>query len=278
MRLFLLCLTALIAFAANSLLNRAALSGSEIGPAAFQAIRLISGALMLAALVMVRRPAALAVRPDPKGVASLLLYMVGFSYAYVSLQTGTGALILFGGVQVVMFAGAILSGETLPARRWIGTGLGLAGLAILFLPGATAPSPTGAGLMIAAAVGWGIYSLLGKTSDAPLEQTARNFIYAAPIGCLIWGLAPMEMSANSTGVTLAIASGALASGVGYAIWYAVLPKLEASVAAIAQLTVPLIALAGGAAFLGEPLTLRFAIAAILILGGVVLAIMRSGSR
>lgn len=278
MRTLLLCLFALVAFAANSVLNRSALALDQIGPAAFQSIRLISGALTLGLLIAFRDFSALRVRPDWRGVGSLLLYMVGFSFAYVTLDTGTGALILFGGVQITMFAGALFSGERPEMRRWLGSGLGLLGLAILFLPGATAPSLTGALLMIAAALGWGWYSLLGKGSLAPLETTGRNFIYAAPLGLLVWVLAPTELAATQPGIWLAIVSGAIASGLGYAVWYAVLPRIDASLAAVAQLTVPIIALLGGMIFLAEPLSLRFAVASALILGGVAIAAIKRPLR
>ena len=271
MRLFLLCLLALIAFAANSVLNRAALALDEIGPAAFLSIRLVSGATILAMLVAVRQRGW---RPEfrLRGAAALLIYVVGFSFAYVSLDTGTGALILFGGVQITMFVGALIAGERPTATRWASTGIGLAGLAILFLPGATAPSLTGAALMAAAALGWGIYSLDGKGAHDPLSRTAANFVWAAPAGVLIWVLAPVESAASGTGIALAVTSGAITSGIGYAIWYAVLPRIDATLAAVAQLTVPIIALLGGILFLAEPFTLRFAIAAMFVFAGVLLAL------
>jgi len=271
MRLFLLCLLALIAFAANSVLNRAALALDEIGPAAFLSIRLVSGATILAMLVAVRQRGW---RPEfrLRGAAALLIYVVGFSFAYVSLDTGTGALILFGGVQITMFVGALIAGERPTATRWASTGIGLAGLAILFLPGATAPSLTGAALMAVAALGWGIYSLDGKGAHDPLSRTAANFVWAAPAGVLIWVLAPVESAASGTGIALAVTSGAITSGIGYAIWYAVLPRIDATLAAVAQLTVPIIALLGGILFLAEPFTLRFAIAAMFVFAGVLLAL------
>ena len=271
MRLFLLCLLALIAFAANSVLNRAALALDEIGPAAFLSIRLVSGATILAMLVAVRQRGW---RPKfrLRGAAALLIYVVGFSFAYVSLDTGTGALILFGGVQITMFVGALMAGERPTATRWASTGIGLAGLAILFLPGATAPSLTGAALMAVAALGWGIYSLDGKGAHDPLSRTAANFVWAAPAGVLIWVLAPVESAASGTGIALAVTSGAITSGIGYAIWYAVLPRIDATLAAVAQLTVPIIALLGGILFLAEPFTLRFAIAAMFVFAGVLLAL------
>lgn len=274
MRLVVITVLALIAFAANSVLTRAALALDEIGPASFMAIRLISGAVMLALLVWMRgRKFA----GTPISALALLVYAVGFSIAYISLDTGTGALILFGGVQITMFAGAVMAGETPPRSRWIAAAAASLGLAILFLPGAAAPSLSGAALMAVAAIGWGIYSLRGRKVSAPLSDTAGNFAMAAPIGLLVWFILPSDgVDASSLGIVLAIASGALASGMGYALWYAALPSLDAALAAILQLTVPLIALAGGMAFLGEPLTWSFVAASVLILGGVAYSLIRPG--
>lgn len=272
MKTALMCLFALVAFAANSILNRAALSWAEIGPAAFLSIRLIAGAVVLGLLLAINQPKQFA-RPDWRGVLSLFVYVAGFSFAYVSLDTGTGALILFGGVQITMFLGALLSGERPTRTRWLGSVLGLIGLAVLFLPGAAAPSLWGAALMIAAAIGWGCYSLLGKSSKAPLENTALNFIAAAPLGIGLWMLAPSEIPPTFLGISLAVGSGAIASGLGYAVWYAVLPRMEATLAAVAQLSVPIIAVLGGALLLAEPLTLQFSLAAFLTLSGVAIASM-----
>ncbi len=271
MRLFLLCLLVLIAFAANSVLNRAALALDQISPAAFAGIRLISGAAMLGALVWFRSRTWGGTLHWP-GATALLVYAVGFSFAYISLDTGTGALILFGGVQVTMFAGALLAGERPGPFRWGGAGLGLLGLAVLFLPGATAPSALGAILMLAAAIGWGIYSLIGKSVADPLAATSANFLWAAPVAALIWALVPTEVSMTPSGFWLAVTSGAITSGLGYAVWYAVLPRIDATLAAVGQLSVPILALLGGIVFLAEPMTWRFVIAAALVISGVLLAV------
>ncbi|MCH9825176.1 MAG: DMT family transporter, partial [Alphaproteobacteria bacterium] len=199
---------------------------------------------------------------------------IGFSFAYLSLDAGLGALILFGGVQITMFAGALLRGESVPTMRWIGAGFAFAGLSFLMWPNGTAPVPLlGAGLMLGAALGWGIYSLLGAGAADPLGATARNFLWATPLGLLpaffMWdGMSPI-------GALLAVLSGAVTSGLGYALWYRVLPELPASVAAVAQLTVPVIALAGGIVFIGEEMTWRFLVAALMVLGGVVLSLYRA---
>ena len=199
--------------------------------------------------------------------------MLGFSFAYVTLEAGAGALILFGGVQITMFAGALVVREQVPRARWIGAGVAFAGLLVLLWPqGGIAPDTQGAALMAAAAVGWGVYSLLGRGSANPLGATAANFALALPAGVLIFALLPDTVTAR--GAALAVISGALTSGAGYALWYTVLPRLAASVAAVAQLTVPLIAAAAGMALLGEPVSARFALAAVLVLGGVIYSLRR----
>ena len=273
MRLIILVSITMLAFAANSIFNRMALAESEAGAASFAALRLLSGALMLVAIVQLRGQANWRLT-NVAGPLSLLAYVIGFSFAYLSLDAGLGALILFGGVQITMFAGALLRGESVPTMRWVGAGFAFAGLSFLMWPSGTAPVPLlGAGLMLGAALGWGIYSLLGAGAADPLGATARNFLWATPLGLLpaffMWdGMSPI-------GALLAVLSGAVTSGLGYALWYRVLPELPASVAAVAQLTVPVIALAGGIVFIGEELTWRFLVAALMVLGGVVLSLYRS---
>lgn len=272
MPLLLTTFAALVAFAANSILNRAALAEAGMDPALFTTIRLLSGALVLALLVQLRSPGTAPLRAGSVvSAAALFVYAIFFSYAYVALDAGVGALILFGGVQITMFAGALMAGNRPSAWRWAGSAMGLAGLGVLFLPGAAVPDPLRAVMMLMAAVAWGIYSLRGAEVRDPLAVTAANFVLAVPAGLavlLLWdGSAP-----GLAGVALAVGSGAIASGMGYAIWYSVLPRLDPSLAAIAQLTVPLIALAGGIAFLGERATPGFVLAAALILGGVALAV------
>lgn len=279
MRLILLTALVMVAFAANSVLNRAALAGGAIDPLGFAWIRTGSGALALALMVLLRdRRLALGGPGRLVGVLSLTLYMLGFSVAYVALDAGVGALILFGGVQVTMFAGAVLGGEPVPARRWLGAALALAGLGWLMWPSGPVQVPVlHGGLMLAAALGWGLYSLAGRGAGDPLGATAANFILAAPICVAVMVLAPVAPDAapaSARGVALALCSGVVTSAMGYALWYAVLPQLQASVAAVAQLTVPVIALAGGVAFLGEAVTLGLVLASALVLGGVALAVLR----
>ncbi|ETX30102.1 DMT family transporter [Roseivivax isoporae] len=278
MRVVLLTVLTMTAFAANSVLNRMALADGAIDAATFGTVRLVAGAAMLAILCLVLRGGlALGGPRRAMGVLSLLVYIYGFSAAYLSLDAGLGALILFGVVQITMFGGALAAGEALPVRRWTGAALALGGLAWLLWPGAGAQVslPHGA-LMAAAGVGWGVYSLAGRGAGDPLVTTAANFLLAAPLG-LVAGLLMAGSGGgvavpDAYGVALAILSGAVTSGLGYALWYSVLPRLEASVAAVAQLTVPVIAMAGGMLFLGEALTPTFAGAAALVLGGVALSV------
>ena len=275
MRLFLLTTLTMIAFAANSVLNRLALATGEMDVALFGVIRLASGAATLAALVLwQRRGFALGGAGRLWGVVSLLAYIFGFSLAYDTLDPGFGALILFAVVQITMFAGALVSREAVPVMRWVGTALALGGLAWLLAPGgAQSMAALPILSMIAAGVGWGIYSLLGRGARDPLQATAMNFLVATPVALLIW----LGVGANAVtpmGILWAVISGAITSGLGYALWYRILPELGASRAAVAQLTVPIIALGGGMLFLGEALTMRFVLAAALVIAGVVLSLRK----
>jgi len=281
MRLFLLTALTMVAFAANSILNRMALAGGHIGAADFGTIRLVAGALMLAALSLwLRGGLRLGGTARATGVLSLLAYIYGFSLAYGALDAGLGALILFGVVQITMFAGGLIAHEAMPVRRWIGAGLALLGLGWLLWPGAVVQVSALHGLfMTAAGVGWGIYSLAGRKSGDALQATAANFVIAAPLGLAIgFGLPLDPVPMALPGIVLAVLSGAVTSGLGYALWYSVLPKLAASVAAVAQLTVPVIALAGGMLLLGEALTLQTLLASALVLAGVAVSVLprRSG--
>jgi drug/metabolite transporter (DMT)-like permease len=269
----LVALTALVmtAFAANSILNRMAVGPGLIGATDFALIRAVAGAVTLGGLVALRR-SALPLRSMRRvpGALGLSVYLVGFSVAYLAIDAGVGALILFGGVQVTMFAGAVLAGEAMAARRWIGSGLALAGLAWLVWPVGEVALPVLATLaMLAAALGWGVYSLVGRKATDPLAETAANFVLAAPLCAFVlfaWPGAAVEMTAP--GVALAVLSGAVTSGLGYALWYAVLPRLEASVSGLVQLSVPVIAMVGGVLLLGEAVSLRMVGAALVTLGGI----------
>lgn len=278
MRLFLLIIVVMVAFAANSLLNRAALASGAMGPSSFAALRLISGALCLALMLRARGGGGFSLpRFQPYGMLSLSLYVLGFSFAYVSLPAGLGALILFGGVQITMFVGSVILHEPIPTRRWLGALIAFGGLCWLLWPGSEAAvHPVGAALMAAAAAGWGIYSLIGRQAVDALAATAGNFIYAVPLGVAAAVILPDGISAY--GAVLAVVSGALTSGLGYALWYSVLPKITAGVAAVAQLSVPVIALAGGALLLGEVISAAALGAAAVVLGGIALSVIPLGSR
>jgi len=277
MRLFVLTALTMVAFAANSILNRWALVDGGIDAGTFAIVRLTSGAAMLALLAVAARGRLQlgGGRGRVTGVLSLILYIYGFSLAYVSLGAGVGALILFGTVQVTMFAGALRGGARLPPRRVIGAALAFAGLVWLLWPG-TGPqiSVFHGAMMAAAGLGWGIYSLAGRGEADPLMATAANFMLAVPVG-LVLSLASLgtQIQAAPLGLVLAVLSGAVTSGLGYALWYTVLPRLEASVAAVAQLTVPVIAMAGGLLLLAEVPSLGVVLAAAVVLGGVAFSIL-----
>ena len=282
LRLFTLTLLAMIAFAGNSVLCRIALEQTQIDAASFTSVRLISGALILWLLVKIRHANSEG-RGSWLSAFALFIYAAGFSFAYVSLSAATGALLLFGSVQASMIGYGIAKGEQISLLQKVGLGLALVGLAVLFLPGASAPPVFGALLMISAGIAWAIYSLRGKNElGDPTCITAGNFIRTIPMtlimGIVLAGTYSLEkFSADFLGVAYAIASGSLASGLGYALWYAVLPQLKAITAASVQLSVPVITAIGGAFILYEPITLRVALASAAILGGIAVVIRASPS-
>lgn len=276
MRLFLLTTLTMVAFAANSVLNRVALADGDMEATLFGVIRLVSGAVMLGLLLFLRgKGIALKLRQTVFPVLALLAYIFGFSAAYGALDPGFGALVLFSIVQVTMFAGALLAREHVPPGRWAGAVLALAGLAWLLWPnGEIAFSLPHVAVMALAGIGWGIYSLLGRTAKDPLGATAMNFIFAALVGLVWLGISGAPDAVTTPAVALAMVSGALTSGLGYALWYQLLPALGAARAAVAQLSVPVIALAGGALFAGEALTVRFLLASALVMAGVLVSLRR----
>lgn len=277
LRLFTLTLLAMIAFAGNSVLCRIALEKTQIDAASFTSIRLISGALILWLLVKIRHAHA-AGRGSWLSAFSLFIYAAGFSFAYVSLSAATGALLLFGSVQASMIGYGIAKGERISLLQKVGLVLALVGLGALFLPGASAPPIFGALLMISAGIAWAIYSLRGKNElGDPTCITAGNFIRTIPMtlimAIVLAGTYSLEkFTADRLGIIYAIASGSLASGLGYALWYTVLPQLRAMTAASVQLSVPVITAVGGALILQEPITLRLLLASVAILGGIALVI------
>jgi drug/metabolite transporter (DMT)-like permease len=268
----LLAGAALVGFAANSLLCRTALGPGRIDAASFSGVRLASGALVL--LVLSRRSGRRGQAGSWTSALALFAYAACFSYSYLRIAAGTGALLLFGAVQLTMLAAGLRSGERLRARAALGLALALVGLAVLVRPGLSAPDPLGAALMLAAGVAWGVYSLRGRHAAAPpLAETAGNFAKSLPFALAL--SLPTLASAHATplGLWLAVASGALASGVGYTLWYAALPSLGALRAAIVQLTVPVLAAVGAALLLDEPVTARLVGASAAILGGVALSVL-----
>ena len=262
-----------MAFAANSLLCRQALGKTAIDAASFSTIRLISGAAALLLIAMTIRRGSSRLRGTWGSATMLFLYAVPFSFAYMSLSAGTGALVLFGAVQATMLMAALSSGERPHPLQWTGLALALGGLVYLVTPGLTAPSPAGSALMVVAGVAWGVYSLRGRGASDPLGETAGNFVRAVPLVLGVSILAARQVEVTAGGALLAVASGALASGVGYFVWYAALAGLTATRAATVQLAVPVLAAAGGVIFLSEQITVRLIFAAILILGGVGLALL-----
>ena len=274
----LLTVVALVAFASNSILCRLALGAREIDAASFTLVRLLSGALtlLLVRAAVARRATRKTVTTATSGpwipAALLFIYAAPFSFAYIRLSAGTGALILFACVQATMLIGAIRSGERFQWLEGIGLAIALAGLTYLVSPGLSAPSPLGSALMATAGVSWGLYSLRGRGSADPLGDTTLNFIWALPLALLVSLVAVRGTHLSARGIALATASGALASGLGYTIWFAALRGLTAIRAATVQLTVPVLAAAGGVLLLQESVTARLVVSAALILGGVGLAL------
>lgn len=274
-RTLLLTSVAMLAFAGNSLLCRLALKNAAIDAASFTTLRLAAGMLMLGLLLKLRGSGTSRQGNWLSGLA-LFVYAAGFSFAYITLPASAGALLLFGAVQLTMTGYGYRYGERLRPFQLAGIGVALAGLLILLLPGMSAPPVVGSLLMLAAGAAWGIYSLRGRRPGDPLGVTAGNFRRAAILSAGLSLVALSRFSISGPGAIYAILSGALASGFGYVIWYAALRGLQAASAATVQLSVPVLAAAGGILLLQEPLTVRLAIAATAILGGIALAI-RTGS-
>ena len=279
MRLVLLTTAAMVAFAGNSLLCRLALKATGIDPAMFTSVRLASGAIALWIIVRMRRaPPGPASAGDWASAFWLFAYAAGFSFAYVPLPAGMGALLLFGSVQATMIGQGLWNGERLRALQVLGLAVAFAGLAALLLPGASAPEPLGAALMILAGFSWGRYSLRGKGSSDPTRVTAGNFARSVPFALLVSALLASRAALDGPGIAYAIASGVVTSGVGYAIWYTALRELKATIAATVQLSVPVIAATGGVLLLGEALTARLVWCSVAILGGVAIVVLARARR
>lgn len=273
-RLLLLTALAMTAFAGNSLLCRLALRHTAIDATSFTTLRLVSGALVLWLVARSHRRTQTGAGSWPSALA-LFAYAAGFSFAYVSLSAATGALLLFGAVQATMIGYGLFKGERFGRLQLAGLLLAFGGMVGLLLPGLSAPPLAGALLMLGAGVAWGVYSLRGRGAGDPTRVTAGNFLRAVPMALalsltmLMWKGAALD----AAGVAYAVASGALTSGIGYAVWYSALPGLRATTAATVQLSVPVIAALGGIAFLGEPVTVRLALASMAILGGIALVVL-----
>lgn len=270
-RIAVLTALAMIAFAGNSLLCRVALENTGIDAASFTTIRLISGAITLWLVVRFRGGNQ---NGSGNWMSSLALfaYAAGFSFAYVSLPTATGALLLFGAVQTTMIGYGLLVGERLHKWQTFGLVLASGGIVVLLLPGLSAPPLIGSALMLAAGIAWGVYSVRGKGAGDPIRVTAGNFLRTVPFSLALSVLTFESTTLDCAGFGYAVASGALASAIGYAIWYTVVPQLKATSASTVQLSVPVIAAVGGVVFLAEPITLRLALASVAILGGIMLVI------
>jgi drug/metabolite transporter (DMT)-like permease len=277
----LLTTLALLAFAGNSVLCRLALGQGLMDAAGFTSVRLNSGAVMLVLLMLINRksPQRLITLPDLRtllGAIWLVLYAWCFSLAYVLLDTGTGALILFGAVQLSLLFSRIIKGHQPQLAEWLGVLLAFSGLVYLLWPALGTPTWPGFLLMAFSGVAWGLYTLLGQGSVQPLRDTSRNFLWAVPLAILMLWWVPDGQQWTTQGVWLAVLSGALTSGVGYAIWYAVLPSLSATQAGVLQLLVPVLAAIGGVLFATEPFGMRLLLSAMAVLGGIALVILAAG--
>lgn len=265
---------ALIAFAANSILCRLALGSEAIDASSFTVIRLLSGTIVLLIIICSTRKTT---RVSTKGswAASFMLfiYAVTFSYAYISLDTGTGALILFGAVQITMILLSLITGTRLHFSEWTGVTIAFSGFVYLVLPGVTAPSTAGFLLMTVAGIAWGIYTLKGRSSKSPLMDTAYNFFRTTPFVILLAVITINNTNYSSEGILFALLSGGITSGIGYTIWYIALGGLSSTQAAVLQLSVPVIAALGGVVFVSEAITFRLIISATMVLGGILLVII-----
>jgi drug/metabolite transporter (DMT)-like permease len=272
----------MIAFASNSLLCRAALTQTSIDAASFTFVRVFSGAIVLWLVMnlrrMIRTTRDVGVGGNWISALALFLYAAGFSFAYVDVAAGTGALLLFGAVQATMILWGLHKGEHLRAIQILGLIVAMTGLVVLLFPGLSAPPLFGSILMLGAGVGWGIYSLRGKREKNPAIATTGNFVRAVPFAAAVSIIFLRWLNLDLAGVIYAIISGAITSGLGYVIWYSALPGLKAASAATVQLSVPVLAATGGILLLGEPITLRYVLASIAVLGGIALVVVAPHSQ
>jgi drug/metabolite transporter (DMT)-like permease len=271
-RFFILTLLAMIAFASNSLLCRLALKQTGIDAASFTFIRIFSGAVALWLIMKLRR-ATWKEEGSWSSALALFIYAAAFSLAYLDLSAGTGALLLFGAVQATMILWGFRKGERLDAIQLVGLIFAVTGLVVLVFPGLSAPPLVGSILMVAAGVAWGIYSIRGKAGRDAIAATAGNFLRAVPFAAVVSIILLSRARLDHAGIFYAVVSGAITSGLGYVIWYSALPGLKAASAATVQLSVPVLAATGGILLLGEPITLRYVLASVAVLGGIFLVII-----
>ncbi len=268
-------LIAMLAFAGNSLLCRVALRDTAIDAGSFTSVRILAGALVLYLIVLLKTPSEpVAGSGNWRSALALFAYAGAFSFAYIELATGTGALLLFGAVQATMIGVGLWRGERLSPLQMLGLGVACTGLVGLLLPGLSAPPPLSAALMLVSGVAWGVYSLRGKGAGDPTRVTAGNFLRATAPAIALGLVGLPDATWDTAGLAYAVASRALTSGMGYAIWYLALRELRATTAATVQLSVPVIAALGGTLFLGEAVTTRLVLASVAILGGIALVILR----
>ena len=269
---------AMIAFAANSVLCRLALGGGTIDAAGFTSIRLLSGALVLLCILKLSNNAKTNTKGSWSAAFMLFLYAATFSFAYLTLNTGTGALILFGSVQITMILRSLFSGNRLLPIEWMGVVTAFSGIVYLVLPGVTAPSFTGFSLMTCAGIAWGLYTLKGRDSTYPLSDTTYNFLRSMPFVIILALFFLKNAHLTREGVLLAIISGGITSGIGYTLWYMALRGITATQAAVVQLSVPVIAGFGGVVFVSEQISLRLTLSALLTLGGILMVILGRNAK
>jgi drug/metabolite transporter (DMT)-like permease len=278
-RTALLTATAILCFSANSLLCRLALAPKLIDPATFTSVRVLSAAAMLGIVVWIRRQSLPRfAHAGARSIAALFAYLVFFSFAYMRLSAGTGALILIGGVQLTMFSIALWEGERFSPMSWAGLGAAIAGLVYLVLPGVTAPDPLGAALMALSGAAWGFFTLSARGAGDPVEVNASNLLCCIPPALLINLFWLTDFDSTAAGLALGVASGAVATGFGYIVWYLAVRELPATLAATVQLSMPAVVALGGVAILSEPLTLRLVVASTIMLGGIALVLVQRTNR
>jgi drug/metabolite transporter (DMT)-like permease len=278
-RMVLLTSTAMLMFAANSILCRLALAPEWIDPASFTSVRILSAATVLCAIVWLRhRRLPRSAYSNPRSITAVFIYFVFFSFAYTMLSAGTGALILIAGVQLTIFCIASLQGERFSFLSWIGFAVAIAGVLYLLLPGATAPDPLGAALMAISGAAWGVFTILARGAGNPEETNAANMLWCILPAALVNLLWLGELHVTATGLGLAIASGAIATGAGYVVWYLALRYLSSAQAATVQLSMPAVVALGGVFLLGEPLSVRLLMASAAMLGGIAVVLLQRPAR